>query len=279
MPGRLSHRFARVRRVAYGIVAFYCTALLGLVVMEPKLVYQPFDGPTEPAAAGAPSFVKKQLESIGLPTITYWENRGQNPRFTLLYFHGNGGGLHAHAPALATLDTLGLHVVAMEYAGYPGTEGKPSEATLTAQSRTLYDMVAARKEGPLVIWGYSLGSGVATQLAAARTPAALVLEAPFTAVVDRAAELFPLMPVRRLMKNTYLSRDFIGTVQAPLLIMHGDADIIIPIHHGRALYALANKPKAFHEYVNCGHLDLYESPAYREALSFIEASLKAPRGN
>jgi fermentation-respiration switch protein FrsA (DUF1100 family) len=265
-----------VHRIAIGLLVFYCTALLGLVVMEPRLVYQPFDGPTEPAAAGAPSFVKKQLGSAGVPTITYWENQGQNTRFTLVYFHGNGGGLHAHAPALMALDKLGLHIVAMEYAGYPGAAGKPSEATLTAQSRALYDAVAARNEGPLVIWGYSLGSGVATQLAAARPPTALVLEAPFTAVVDRAAELFPLMPVHKLMHNTYLSHSFIGKVNAPVFIMHGDADMIVPIHHGRALFALANEPKAFREYGGHGHLDLLETSAYRDALAFVQQTLEQP---
>jgi fermentation-respiration switch protein FrsA (DUF1100 family) len=269
-----SQRFAWARRVATGILVFYCTMLTCLVIMEPRLVYQPFDGPTEPVAAGAPSFTKKQLETQEIPTITYWENKGQNARFTLVYFHGNGGGLHAHAPALAALDTLGIHIVAMEYAGYPGAAGTPSEATLTAQSRALYDMVAARNDGPLVIWGYSLGSGVATQLAAARSPAALVLEAPFTAVIDRAAELFPLMPVRQLMRNTYLSRSFIGKVKAPVFIMHGDADMIVPIHHGRALFALANEPKTFMEYAGRGHLDLLETSAYRDALAFITRSLQ-----
>jgi fermentation-respiration switch protein FrsA (DUF1100 family) len=239
-----------------------------LLIGEKSLVYQSFPGPTDPAMAGVPGYTRHTLSNGDKPTIVYWENQPPAPKATVLYFHGNGGGLHAHMPALKAFDALGLHVVAAEYPGYPGAPGEPSEAALVGNAVTLYDHVA-RTHPDLTIWGYSLGSGVASQLAAQRHPRSLVLEAPFTAVVDRAGELFPFIPVKPLMKNQYRSRDVIAQVKAPLLILHGDADHIVPISHGRALYALAAEPKHFKQYEDAGHLDLMDYRAYEDALAFI----------
>lgn len=260
----------RLWRAALAIAVCYASIMVSLALFEPRMVYQPFDGPSDPASAGLPNFTAKTLTVEGLPAILYWENRAAKSADTLFYFHGNGGGLFMHTALPAFLDKAGIHVVAMEYPSYPGAEGKPSESTIIAQATALWDAKApqnsARKP---IIWGYSLGTGIATQLAAKRSSSALVLEAPFTAVVDRGAELFPLFPVRQLMRNTYLSRDYIARVKAPVFVMHGDEDRIIPIHHGRALFALANEPKTFTEYAGFGHLDLAQSSAYSDALSFI----------
>ncbi len=264
--------FPRIRRGLLWFIGVYAFVILGLTLLEPHLVYQPRHGTSDPAKAGLPQFTSKTLAVEGLPTITYWENSTPKSAPTLFYFHGNGGGLYMHTTLPAFLDKAGLHVVAMEYPSYPGAEGAPSEPVIIAQATALWDAKASKqaKRAPF-IWGYSLGSGVATQLAAKRAPSALILEAPFTAVVDRGAEIYPFIPVRYLMKNTYLSRDYIGSVQAPIFIMHGDTDSIIPVHHGRDLFALANEPKTFKQYDGFGHLDLAKSTAYSDALAFIRA--------
>ncbi len=259
-----------LRKAAIGFVIFYISMTVSLVTFEHRLVYQPSDGPSDPAKAGLPQFSAKTLAVTGLPTILYWENTAPESAPTVFYFHGNGGGLFMHTALPEFLDKAGLHVIAMEYPSYPGAEGKPSEPTIIAQATALWDAKRApNTNNPPIIWGYSLGTGVATQLAAKRTPSALILEAPFTAAVDRGAEIYPLVPVRYLMKNTYRSRDYITRVQSPVFIMHGDEDIILPIHHGRELFALANEPKTFKEYAGFGHLDLAKSGAYSDALSFI----------
>jgi uncharacterized protein len=139
------------------------------------------------------------------------------------------------------------------------------------QAIALFDAVNKSAKYKPTIWGYSLGTGIAVQLAARREPAALVLEAPFLGVDARAEELFPYAPIEQLMKNQYRSRDYIGNVHAPVFIMHGTADVIIPIHHGRDLFALANEPKTFKSYEGYGHLDLYKSGAYQDAANFIRA--------
>ena len=261
-----------LKRIALVALIGYVALFALLVVGDSYFVYQARPGPSEPVEAGLEGFARHTLDVAGLPIISYWENASGGDGPTLLYFHGNGGGLHLHTPMLAAIAKHGLHIVAVEYPGYPGGDGRPSEALLVAQAVALYDHIAAREDRTPAIWGFSLGSGVATQLAAQRTPASLVLEAPFTAVVDRAAELFPIIPVHRTMRNTYRSREYIGKITAPIFIMHGDTDYIIPIRHGRALFAMANEPKSFHEYPGFGHLDLMDSAAYADAVAFVRAS-------
>jgi uncharacterized protein len=274
MPRATAPRFLRLRRSMVWLLGLYAVLMVLLVVLEPYLVYQPRNGTADPAIAGLPQFTAQSLAVPGLPAITYWENDRPASPLTVFYFHGNGGGLYLHTTALHFLDQAGLKVVAMEYPGYPGAEGKPSEPVIIAQAVALWDAKAAgRTDQRAVIWGFSLGSGVATQLAAKRTAGAVVLEAPFTSVVDRGAELNPLIPVRYLMRNTYRSRDAIGSIHAPLFIMHGDRDRIIPIHHGRALFAAAHEPKTMREYPGFGHLNLANSTAYADALAFMRASV------
>ena len=265
----------RLKRTALALAVFYVSLTISLVTFETSMVYKPSNGTSDPAKAGLPQFSAKTLAVDGLPTILYWENTAPKSAPTLFYFHGNGGGLFMHTALPAFLDKAGMHVIAIEYPSYPAAEGKPSEATIIAQATALWDAKLPRNSRtPPAIWGYSLGTGVATQLAAKRAASALVLEAPFTAVVDRGAEIYPFIPVRLLMRNTYLSRDYIANIKAPLFIMHGDADTIIPIHHGRDLFALANEPKLFKEYKGFGHVNLAESRAYSDALSFIRMHVR-----
>jgi fermentation-respiration switch protein FrsA (DUF1100 family) len=267
----MATRTSRIRRLLIFAASFYVFTTVILLISEPYQVYRPFAGPSDPAKAGLPKFTAKTLDAEGLPTILYWENAPSTKAPSVFYFHGNGGGLFMHTALPDFLDKAGLHVVAIEYPSYPGAQGTPSESVIIAQALVLWDAkVTKSAQHPPAIWGYSLGSGVAVQLAAKRQSSAVILEAPFTAVVDRAAELYPIFPVRYLMRNTYRSRDYITQINAPLLILHGDEDIIIPMHHGSELFAMAKGPKTFKEYAGFGHLDLMESPAYDDALAFIK---------
>lgn len=256
------------------MAAIFLLSLIALILLQNHLLYQPRSGPSEPSQAGLANFSRHTLAAQGLPTISYWENHAVEHAPTILYFHGNGGGLFLHVRPLDAMDKAGFHVVAMEYPGYPGAEGTPSERVIIAQALILADSVRKQSGDIAAFWGYSLGSGVATHIAAKQAPRALILEAPYTAAVDRAAEIFPLAPVSIFMRDQYRSRDYIGQVKAPIFIMHGDMDTIIPIHHGRDLFALAPEPKIFKEYPGFGHLDLVDSNAYKDAFSFIREQTK-----
>lgn len=259
----------RVSGIIIRLTVAYLLICLMLFSFESRFVYMPFDGPTDPVQAGLEDYRQTMFTAADGEHIPLWKHtEAKGP--VILYFHGNGGGLHAHAKPLAYFAEHHMAITAMEYRGYPGAPGKPSEKALVADAIALYDHV--RKiypDRPIVVWGYSLGSGVATQLAAQRPVAALVLEAPFSAAVDVAKKMYPIIPVDWLMRDQFLSREAIGRVHAPLFIMHGEADTVIPILFSEQLYARANEPKEFHRYPHIGHMDLRKTPAYRDALDFI----------
>jgi uncharacterized protein len=136
-----------------------------------------------------------------------------------------------------------------------------------------YAFTAARYSADrIVLWGFSLGSGVAVALAAEQPVGKLILEAPYTSIADLAASLLPVMPVRWLLRDQFHSDERIAGVAAPLLIMHGGLDTTIPIAFGERLFALAHEPKQFVRFPEGGHNDLDNYGAIETARHFIDAS-------
>ena len=129
--------------------------------------------------------------------------------------------------------------MALSYRGYGGSTGKPTEAGLIEDARAAYAYAAERYPGRIVLWGESLGTGVAVALAAEKPVTHLILDAPFTSAVDVAArDLYRFLPVRLLMKDQFRSDRRIKHVKAPVLILHGEADDIMPIRYGERLLAM-----------------------------------------
>lgn len=128
-------------------------------------------------------------------------------------------------------------------------------------------------ESEIAIYGVSLGTGVATEMAAERDYAAVVLEAPYTSIVDVAASRFPIVPVRWLMKDRFDSLARIARLDEPLLIMHGDRDRVIPQRLGRALYDAAKAPKSGYWPADAGHKDIFDRGGFEAARDFIERTV------
>jgi fermentation-respiration switch protein FrsA (DUF1100 family) len=148
-------------------------------------------------------------------------------------------------------------LVALSYRGYAGSTGRPSEAGLIEDARAAYAFAVKRYPAERVmLWGESLGSGVAIALAAERPVARVVLEAPFLSAVDIAAGVYPFMPVRLLMKDQFRSDLRVAKVTAPVLILHGDRDPVVPIASGQRLYKLIRSPKRFVRIPGGGHENL-----------------------
>jgi fermentation-respiration switch protein FrsA (DUF1100 family) len=168
-----------------------------------------------------------------------------------------------------------LGALFVSYRGYGGSTGQISEQGFMKDAFTAYDALIARgvPAEEIAVVGESLGTGVAVQLAAQRPVGALVLDAPFTAAVDVAAEVYPWLPVRLLMKDQFISRDHIAQVKAPLLIIHGDADGVIPVGQGQRLFDLANEPKELVILPGQGH-DAIGSPAtWDREVAFIRSAI------
>jgi fermentation-respiration switch protein FrsA (DUF1100 family) len=194
----------------------------------------------------------------------------------VLYFMGNGGSLPSHAPLLAEIASHGFGLVALNYRGAGGAPGKPSQEALKADALALYDQLDAIVADQVpatrrIIYGTSLGAALAVQLAAERPSAGLVLESPFNRLCEVAQIHYPIFPACLLLPyERWNSAGRIGEVATPVLILHGEADEIIPPSQGRALLTAAREPKRIIIYPGAGHDDLSLHGSGTDAIAFIE---------
>ena len=167
-------------------------------------------------------------------------------RNSVLYLHGNGGSMQRISPRLRALAGEGFGVLAVGYRGYSGSTGSPSEEGLAEDARSAFDWLTREAPGAIVVvYGESLGSGVSVRLATERAFAALILDAPYTSIPEVAAGVFPVVPVHWLMKDRFPSDTRVGSLDRPLLIVHGEADLTVPFRLGQRLFELAPEPKRF----------------------------------
>jgi hypothetical protein len=208
------------------------------------------------------------LESAGRVKLHAWWIARPGSKLATLFLHGNAGNITHRAAHAREIVAAGSSLLLLDYRGYGKSAGRPSEAGLYADADAGYQHLLARgyKSERIVLHGESLGAAVVVDLASRRSSAGVVLEAPFTSARDVAGKILPL--IGPLVVWSYDSRAKIGRVRAPLLIMHGGRDEIIPIEMGRALFNAANTSKSFWPVAGAGHNDIVETagPAYRERL-------------
>jgi len=242
-------------------LTFLATGYVGLValmyVAQRGLMYFPETVRTPPAQAGFPQAEEVVLDSTDGARVIVWHVAPRGERTVWLYFHGNGGALRYRVERFRALTAQGDGLVALSYRGYAGSTGRPTEAGLIADAGATYDF-AARRYPParIALWGESLGSGVSIALAAERPVARIVLEAPFLSALDIAQGAYPFIPVRFLMKDQFRSDLRVAKVTAPVLILHGDRDRVVPIASGELLYKLIRSPKRFVRIPGGGHENL-----------------------
>ncbi len=246
-------------------------SLVALVyVGQRALQYFPDRSRISPAAAGLAGAEEVLLDTADGERIIVWHVRPHGEKPVLLYFHGNGGSLSWRAGRFRALTTDGIGLIALSYRGYGGSSGRPTERGLIEDALTAYAFATARYPATrIALWGESLGSGVAVALAAEKPVARLVLESPFTSIADLGAHIYWFLPVRWLIKDAFHSDLRIGKVRAPVLILHGERDQVVPIAFGERLYARINAAKRFVRFPHGGHNDLGVHGALDIAKQFI----------
>jgi hypothetical protein len=270
---------ARLLRIAAVVlVGGYVTLVFAACAFQRDLQYFPDPVERAPDPAGPPIQVIRLTTSDGQRLVTWWLPPAAG-KPVLLFFGGNGDSLYGERGRFDEAGRVGAGLLAVAYEGYSGSTGKPTEDGLHRDAEAAYAWLAARyPAGQIVIEGYSLGTSVAVRLAATHHPArALILEAPFTSAVDVGAARMPLLPVRLFMWDRYESRDWIGQVHMPLLIVHGDADDTVPQPFGRELFALANQPKTFVSLAGANHTDLGLHGLFPQVWRFLGLDSPPPR--
>ncbi len=259
--------------VPLGIV--YAAIVATAFLMQRQLQYFPDRSVIAPVEAGLSGVAEERITTTDGETVVLWYAPAPAGRPTILFFHGNAGSVADRAQRLAFWQARGFGAAFLSYRGFGASSGHITEAGLLEDARAAHRFLVDRGVDPALILalGESLGTGVAIRLAAERPLGALILEAPFTSAADVAARAYPFLPVRLLMKDQFPSLAHIPAVTAPLLIVHGTADEVIPIALGKRLYAAAIGPKTFRAIEGATHAALFSPAVWAIEADFIDTVL------
>ena len=262
--------FIKLTLVTFGL--FYAVALSGIYAFQRDLQYFPTRRDPPPEEAGLNGVERVTLPTPDGETLVLWVSPPQSGRPTILFLHGNAGEIADRADRFAFYQAQGYGVAFLSYRGYGGSTGAPSETGLLTDAKAAYDHLRQQGIAPdrIVLVGESLGTGPAVITAAANPVAAVILEAPYSTAVDIARRAYPWAPVGLLMKDQYRSRDHIAAINAPLLILHGQKDRVIPPGFGKRLFDAARDPKTFLSLGPVGHEALFDPATWAAGAAFID---------
>jgi fermentation-respiration switch protein FrsA (DUF1100 family) len=252
-------------------IVYFLIAVL-FYIFQRRLLYFPQKQYASPQQLGLEGVEEVRVRTSHTRRLYAWYAPAPPGRPTILYFHGNGGSLASRAPRLDFFRQHGYGVLLTTYRGYSGSSGWPAEYPIKMDALYFFHWLMARGvlESDIVLYGESLGTGVAVAVALNHHPRAIVLEAPYSSIVDVAAARFPFLPVRPFMKDRYESIRLIGRLQSPLLIVHGERDRIVPAKYARKLFQAARQPKEAAWLHDAGHNNLYSKGAFEIIAGFIE---------
>ncbi len=263
---------ALLAKIAATLVALYAALYVATLYLQRRLMYFPETERITPASVELGGVEEITLETPDGERVLAWWGRARPGAPTILYFHGNGGSFGVRAERIRKYMARGWGVFMMTYRGFGGSTGTPSEAANVADAKLAYDRLVAGgvDAGDIIVYGESLGTGVAVQVAADKRIGGLILDAPYTSMIDLAALHYSYLPARWLMTDRYETMRFIGEVRAPLLVIHGEADDVIPVAMGRAVHRAARSPKTIVTFPSANHADHHLFGSYDAVYRWVD---------
>ncbi len=263
---------SRVWRVLRVALFAYVGLVVFLMLFENRLVFFPAAYPSGDWQPRGLVFENAEFKAEDGTSLHGWYLPHQSPRAVVLFLHGNAGNIAGRVEFLRRVHDLRVSVLALDYRGYGKSEGSPSEAGVIADGRAARAWLAEKTRTPekdIVLWGESLGCGVAVELAADGARG-VILENAFTSLPDVAASHYAWAPVRLLMRNRLSAIDKIGEYNGSLLQAHGEGDTVVPYSLGRRLFDAANEPKEFVSIPGGDHNDPRSQQFWTAADRFLD---------
>ncbi len=261
-----SSKSSGLRRLAVELLlvatAGYAGALIGLGLNQRAFIYDPNPARQAPAASNLAQFQAVEIRTPdGERLVGWWKPPSRPGAGVVLYLHGKGGHLPDRARRFRDLGAEDFGVLGIDWRGYGGSSGTPSEAGLNTDAAAAYDWIHARAPGAkIALFAESLGTGPAVTLATRRPVAGVVLDSAYASILRLANRRLPVFPNSLLMVDVFKSEDRIAHIDAPLLMAHCDGDHTIPIAEAQRLFAAAREPKEMIVLPGCGHVATWIAP-------------------
>ena len=203
--------------------------------------------------------------------LSWYHKKNSGDYKTILFLHGNAGTLENRIYKINHFTNMNVNFLIIAWRGFSGNKGKPTEKGLYEDAKSALRWLANKgvKEESIIIYGESLGTGVATEIAQNKNFAGVILETPFTSMVNVGKTKYPFFPVSFLLKDKYESDKKIKNIKSPILIMHGEVDKLVPFWMGKKLYSLANEPKYSYFSKYDDHMMEYNEKLLNELKKFI----------
>ena len=251
----------------------YFFILISTYIFQRNLLYHP----TENNYSGDQILVSIKKTKIktqdGIELMSWYHTKNLNDYKTILFLHGNAGSLENRIHKINHFKDININFLIVAWRGFSGNKGKPTEDGLYEDARSSVRWLKTKgvDEKNLIIYGESLGTGIATEIAQNKNFAGVILESPFTSMIDAGKDKYPFLPVRFLLKDKYESDKKIKNIKSPILVMHGKIDNIVPFYMGKKIYELANNPKYsyFSEYDD--HMMEYNEKLLKALRDFIDS--------
>ena len=255
------------------IIVTYCLLLTFVFFYQRKLLYHPNFSNHVTGDGLIHSIEKINIKTEDNIDLKGWFHLKDLKKKTILFFHGNAGTLDNRIYKLNFLGNLDINFLIIAWRGYSGSSGKPTELGLYQDAKSAVNWLNLKGivEKNIILYGESLGTSVAIEIGQNKNFAGIILEAPFTSMVDTGKKYYPFFPVKLLLKDKYESKNKIKNIKFPILVMHGKKDKIIPFYMGEAIYNLANKPKFKYFPDNDDHMMDFDENLVNEISSFLKS--------
>ena len=223
----------------------YFFILVSTYVFQRSLLYHPSENNYSGDEILVPVEKVKIKTQDNIELVSWYHNKNSNDYKTILFLHGNAGSLENRIHKINHFKDMKVNFLIIAWRGFSGNKGNPTEKGLYEDARSAIRWLESNnvKEKNIIIYGESLGTGIATEIAQNKNFAGVILESPFTSMIDAGKDKYPYLPVKFLLKDKYESDKKIKNINSPILIMHGKVDNIVPFHMGKKMYELANDPK------------------------------------
>jgi len=253
------------------LLFLYIFVIIFLFFYQRKLLYHPSENNYLDETSLNHNIEKKFIQSENKLVSWYFEKNSDYK--TILFFHGNAGKLDNRVYKLNELSKLEINYLIIAYRGFSGNEGKPTESGLyqDAKSAKIWLNNNGVKDKDIILYGESLGTAVAVDLASKHKFAGIILESPFTSMTRLAQKYYPIFPVKIILKDKFDSINKIQKINSPLLVMHGEEDTIVPFSMGVEIFEKSNTQKSEYFIKNDDHMMNFDQNLISEIQKFIKS--------